>query len=318
MLTTRLQRHIGLGLIITAAIAGCNEPQEEISLAPEPPDYYKSLPPGERALVKLTDPSQFPDVTLIRSPTNRGFSAGNNLGAAGAEEAHLLFLNSDTVVPPGTVRALLEFMDSRPGCVAVGPRLISPDGTLQWSCRTFPGPLNTLLEGLWLDRLFPRSRFFGRPRMTWFDHARSATVDYVSGAAMLVSRQAFEAAGGWPEEYFFYAEDADLCYLMRRAGGEVCFFGGVEVVHVGGASASQASAQTILQAHRSLLLFAMRTGGPAQLLLQRLATILTTIPRLIGAILILPFAMVRGRASPACSRIATYARVLRASLSRLP
>jgi len=61
VLFIRLQRHIGLGLIIAAAIAGCSEPQEEISFAPEPPDYFKPLPPGERALVKLTDPSQFPD-----------------------------------------------------------------------------------------------------------------------------------------------------------------------------------------------------------------------------------------------------------------
>ena len=64
--------------------------------------------------------SGFPGISLVASSTNLGFSGGNNLGAADAQEPYLLFLNSDTIVPAGTVGALLGFMDEHPDCAAAG------------------------------------------------------------------------------------------------------------------------------------------------------------------------------------------------------
>lgn len=260
----------------------------------------------------------FPKVSLVQAERNLGFSAGNNLGTRGAEESYLLFLNSDTRVPVGAVQALVAFLEQTPEAAAVGPRLLSPDGSLQWSCRSFPGPVNTVLEGFWLDRLFPTSRFLGRPRMTWLDHTQTVAVDYVQGAALLVRREAFEAVGGWPEAYFFYAEDADLCYSLKRRCGPVYYHGAVAITHVGGASAAKASEQTTLQAHRSVLLFALRTGGALRLFLQRLATVKVTLPRLLASSLAALFAPGRARGDHLRRQRRLYARVLKIALSRLP
>jgi hypothetical protein len=258
-----------------------------------------------------------PGLTLIPTATNVGFSAGNNLGVVGAEEPFVLFLNADTVISTGAIAGLLEFLDGHPDCVAVGPRLVCPDGRLQWSCRTFPGPLNTLLEGLWLDRLFPRSRLFGRSRMTWFDHTRSAEVEYVAGAAILIRRDAFVRVGGWPEAYHFYAEDADLCYSLRRTGGQVWFDGCHEIVHVGGASARQQSLRTTIEAHRSVLLFALRTGGRWRLSLQRAATLVTTLPRFLAAALAAPVLFAIGRRAQAAYALRKYLGAIHVALSPL-
>jgi len=259
---------------------------------------------------------EFPGVTLIESAENRGFSAGNNLGTRDAQEPLLLFLNSDTLVPPGALPALLAFMRDHPDCAAVGPRLTDPDGTPQHSCRTFPGPLNTLLEGFWLDRLAPRSRLLGRPRMTWLDPLATATVDYVSGAALLVRREAFEAVGGWPEEYFFYAEDADLCRQLAARGSKVCYRGEVAIVHLGGASAQQ-STRAAIEAHRSVLIFALRSRGAGGLLLQRLATLAVTVPRLVLAALSLPVAGAMRHGGQAWDRLRLLCRVVAVAVGPL-
>jgi len=204
----------------------------------------------------------------------------------------------------------LRFLSEHPGAVAVGPRLVSADGSVQMSCGAFPGPLNTLLSGLWLDRLLPRSRFFGRPNMTWLDHSQTVQVQYLQGAALMLRREAFEAVGGWPEEYFFYAEDADLCRQLQERGGEVWFHGAVSITHIGGASAKKASEWATLEAHRSVLLFALRAGGPGRLVLQRLATILVTLPRLLGAAVLLLPAAAAGKGPLLWRATRVYAKVL--------
>lgn len=253
---------------------------------------------------------RFPEVTVLQNPENRGFAAGNNVGCVGAQEPILLFLNSDTVVPPGAIGGLLRFLAQHPRAVAVGPRLLSPDGTVQLSCGSFPGPLNTLLRGLWLDRLLPGSRFFGRPDLRWLDRTQTAPVEYLQGAALMIRREALEAVGGWPEEYFFYGEDADLCRRLWERGGEVWFHGAVSITHIGGASARKVSDWATLEAHRSVLLFALRSGGPRRLLLQRLATIAVTLPRLVGAAVLLVPAIPLGRGPALWRAIRVYAKVL--------
>jgi len=254
---------------------------------------------------------RFPWVTLVQSDDNRGFSAGNNLGMVDAAEEYALFLNSDTVVPAGAVGRLLEFVKSHDDCSAAGPRLENPDGSPQPSCRTFPGPLNTLIEGFWLDRLLPRSRLLGRPRMTWLTHHETVPVDYVAGAALMVRREEFEQVGGWPQAYFFYAEDAELCRALAAGGRKVYFTGDIAITHIGGASAGLQSLWTTIQAHRSVLLFSLRNGGPGRLLLHRIALTLTTLPRLLGALLLWPLAGLQGKGSGTRQRIAVYAGALR-------
>ena len=173
----------------------------------------------------------FPDVQLIRSPENLGFARGNNLGIRAADPGtpYLLLLNSDTLVKPGALTALVRFMDAYPEAGAVGPRLLRPDGTPQPYAFGGDPTLRYLLRR-GLKRLL-----FHRYLHDWAMN-ETLTVDWVSGACMLVRRAAIEQVGLLDENMFMYFEDSDWCLRMRQAGWKVYYHPQAEIVHLGGQS----------------------------------------------------------------------------------
>jgi N-acetylglucosaminyl-diphospho-decaprenol L-rhamnosyltransferase len=204
-----------------------------------------------------------PDVTVVVTGANLGFGSGVNRGVEEATGDQLLILNPDTVVEPGTVKALVEALDRDPGLAAVGPRIENVDGTLYPSVRSFPN-LWVATGHAFLGMVWPRNPFSRRYRMLDWDHSRpAAAVDWVSGACMLVRRSAFEAVGGFDEGYFMYVEDVDLCWRLARAGWRIGYEPSGRVVHALGASSRLMPYRMIAAHHRSLLRFASRTttGG---------------------------------------------------------
>jgi GT2 family glycosyltransferase len=195
-------------------------------------------------------------VELIRAPRNGGFSYGCNLGAARAQAPFLLFLNPDARIGRGALRALRENLLAHPDAALAGPRILEPGGRLAWSQRRFPRHRSTYAQALFLHRLWPLA--------TWSDelirdpaaYARPGTPDWVSGACMLVRRNAFEAVGGFDEDFFLYCEDTDLCRRLRDAGHTVRFEPSAEARHVGGASSG--SGETQAMAARSRVLYARK------------------------------------------------------------
>ena len=101
---------------------------------------------------------EFPYVRLMRVPANEGFAAGVNRGARGAQTPFLLLLNPDSVVDPGFVDRLCEWLRDQPDVGVVGPRLLNADGSVQGSARRFPD-FTTALAGRssWLTRVLPRN-----------------------------------------------------------------------------------------------------------------------------------------------------------------
>lgn len=206
---------------------------------------------------------RFPQVRLIGNSVNAGFARANNQGARACVGDFLLLLNTDTEVRAGALEALVSFLTAHGGIGIAGARLVSADGSVQSSCRTEPCLINALLEALGLTRLAPRSRLFGRPEMTWFDHQSVADVDYVSGACLLIRRDLWERLGGFDEGFFFYGEDADLCRRARQAGSRVVYFPGAEVLHLGGASAARVGPRKAIEGYRAVLRFARKHHGLA-------------------------------------------------------
>ncbi len=260
----------------------------------------------------------YPQATLLPLGRNLGFAAANNRGAQMAKGRHLLFLNADTAVPVGVLSTLCDFLDERTDAAVVGPRMRSVDGELQYTARTFPGPLNSFLEYSFLDRLLPGFRPFGRPRLTYLNHRQTQPVEYVAGACLMICREYFRRIGGWCEEYLFYAEDADLCAEVKKAGGVVYYYGDLGITHIGGASAEKMPLAATLEAHRSVFLFVKRQRGSSALVAQRLVTIGGVVPRLLLSALAVPFAGLLGRRAAVLPKIVTYARVLGLCFSRQP
>jgi len=230
----------------------------------------------------------FPQVHLIRSPVNGGFSCGNNLGlrafgfhpccSPGQEvrasegqydpaqpiarpliqlerPTYALLLNPDTVVPSGALSGLLAFMDAHPEAGIVGPKLLLMDGSLDLACRRgFPTPEVSLWRMIGLSKLFPHSPRFGRYNMTFLDPDRVAEVDAVVGACMLLRAKAIEQVGLLDETFFMYGEDLDWAKRIKDVGWKVYYNPQVIVHHVKRA-ASQHSARAQIEFNRAMRVF---------------------------------------------------------------
>ncbi len=175
---------------------------------------------------------QFPEVKLICNTQRQGFAANNNTGAQASSAPLLLFLNPDTEVPPGSLRALLKVAASHPECGVFGSRLLDAEGEVERSMGRFP-----TLTSIFLDRLLqhlpvlqPLLERFSQRHYRGYERARR--VDWVTGAALWIRREILDQAGGWDGvNFFMYYEDVDLCYRARQAGYQVLYAPQSELYH---------------------------------------------------------------------------------------
>jgi len=183
---------------------------------------------------------RFPDVRLIEQE-NKGMGGGNNAGMRAADGRYFFLLNSDAWVVNDplvgdTLEGLVAFADEHPEAAVVGPKLLNTDGTLQRSARGEPTLWRLATEYLAIRKLAPHSGRLNPLYRGDFEHDRVEEVDWLSGSALLVRRQAADAVGLFDEDFFMFSEEVDWMTRFRRAGWKVLFFPGAEVVHVGGAS----------------------------------------------------------------------------------
>ncbi len=212
---------------------------------------------GSAEMVK----QDFAQAILIRNIRNMGFAAANNQGMAVAKGRYVLLLNSDTVVLDNAIAKAVEFADGHPGAAVTGCRVLNSDGSLQPTCFMFPSLLNMVLAASYLYKLLPRSRFFGRERMTWWDRDDERDVEVVTGCMMLVRRSAIEEVGVMDERYFMYCEETDWCYRFRRAGWCVIFTPSAEIIHLGGQSSRKVRKEMLIQLKLSVLKFMKKHHG---------------------------------------------------------
>ncbi len=198
-------------------------------------------------------------VRVIRNLRNVGFGPANNIGAAAARGRYLLLVNTDCFVADNLPRKLARRLDALPPAAVVGPRLLNPDGTLQPSCHNFPTPLIFFLEQSQLWRVLRRVPAVARRLQIAAPHIRPARVDWLSGACLMIRREAFEAVGGFDPAFFFYWEETDLCRRLHAAGWDVVFAPEATAVHVGGGSSSPA---LLPEYFRGLYRFYRKYRGP--------------------------------------------------------
>ncbi len=175
--------------------------------------------------------AEFTQVTLVRSAENVGFARATNLGYEKARGEYILLLNPDTVVKPGAIAAVLEFMQKEPSAGVAGCRIVGADGHVQKSVFPFPTVGRNLAQTFFLDRLLFPDR---KPRF-YYGH-EPKRVDCVGGAFMMVRRAALKSGPLLNPDYFMYAEEKDLCLRLKRAGWSTWFVPKGEIVHYGGKS----------------------------------------------------------------------------------
>lgn len=214
-----------------------------------------------------------PDVAVVDAGANVGYAAGANRGIAATTAPVVAVCNPDLELKPGTGAAMLAVFDD-PRVGAAGPRIRNLDGSVYPSARRHASLVDAgghaLLGGAW-----PRNPFTRRYRELDADPGVPRDVDWVSGAALWLRREAIDVIGGWDEGFFMYMEDVDVCWRLRQAGWRVRYEPGGEVVHRQGLSTDRRPSRMIVEHHRSVYRFAAkRWQGPRRLLLAPVAVLL--------------------------------------------
>jgi GT2 family glycosyltransferase len=213
---------------------------------------------GSAAMVR----ERHPWVRLLEGD-NIGFGGAVNRVAARTATPWIAAANADVELTDGALAAMLEAGATHPSAGAVAPQLVLPDGRIQHSVHPFPTLALTLIFNLGLAEAIPalgdRLAIEGR-----WDATRPRNVDWALGAFLLVRREAWEAAGGFDERQWMYAEDLDLAWRLRRAGWRTWFEPAAVVRHAGGAATAKAwGAESTEQWIWSTYAWMLRRRGPA-------------------------------------------------------
>jgi GT2 family glycosyltransferase len=172
-------------------------------------------------------------VQLIRSPTNSGFSGGHNQALAASEAEFFLILNSDALIKPGMLRALVESGRANPDYGFIAPQIVFDDGGIQNSCFRFHSPLSELVRAA---RSGPVTRLLRRYDTYIGSVPDPADIDWASFACILLRSQMVRTIGPMDEGYFLYFEDVEYCLRGRRAGWKIRQETDAKVVHLRGGS----------------------------------------------------------------------------------
>lgn len=199
--------------------------------------------------------SRFPLVTFIANRDNRGFSCANNQAIRQAQSEYVLLLNPDTVVGEDVLQAAVDFMDSHPDAGGVGVKMLTDDGRMAWeSRRGVPTLMTSFYKMVGLCKLFPRSRVFGKYYMRYLDENEVNRIEIMSGAFMMLRRQALEEVGLLDETFFMYGEDIDLSYRLLEAGYNNYYLPR-SIIHYKGESTQKTSFYYVRNFYNAMLIF---------------------------------------------------------------
>lgn len=195
----------------------------------------------------------FPDIRLISNEINEGYTRPMNQSLGSAQGRFLMQLNPDTVILPGTLDRLIDYMDEHPLVGICSPKVLNSDGTFQRQCRRGePRPLAMLGYFFKLTKLFPNNQALGGYLMEYLDEDATSEVVAVSGSCMLIRKEVFAEIGYLDEQFFAYQEDTDFCLRAREAGWAVYYFPEAKIIHYGGQGGSRVEPyRSIIEWHRS-------------------------------------------------------------------
>ena len=180
---------------------------------------------------------EFPQLTLIRSTINTGFSGGNNLGAKQSNADHILLLNPDTVVLNGAIDKLYQFAQLKPDNGLWGGITLNNDLSINthnaWSK---PTTMTLLFSALGLSKLFSKSCFFNNANYGCWQRDTIKEVDIIQGCFFLTTRDLWDKLGGLDESFFMYGEEADYCLKTINLGFQPIITPKATIIHHGGAS----------------------------------------------------------------------------------
>lgn len=182
---------------------------------------------------------KYPHVILIRNATNLGFGKANNIGMKQSRGRYICLLNSDVRVLPNCLQNLVNFMEQNKSIGISSPLTLSPNMSIQDTCRKLPNLWNNVCDLLYLNKLFPKSDSLSGEHMMFFDHRSTRKVEGLAGCCLMIRKAALDRVGLFDEQFFIYFEETDLCKRFGQAGWDIVFYPDASIVHHHGASASK-------------------------------------------------------------------------------
>jgi O-antigen biosynthesis protein len=203
--------------------------------------------------------AKFPQVHLIANKENLGFSKANNQAMRLANGEYILLLNPDTVVEEDTFVKVVEFMDAHPDAGGLGVRMLDGKGKfLPESKRGLPTPAVAFFKIFGISKLFPKLRLFGRYHLGYLDEFETNEIEILSGAFMLMRKEALDKVGLLDEAFFMYGEDIDLSYRIVLGGYKNYYFPETRIIHYKGESTKKSSVNYVFVFYRAMIIFARK------------------------------------------------------------
>lgn len=181
--------------------------------------------------------SNYKWVKLIETGQNLGFAKGNNRARSAIRSDHVLFLNTDVIVPKKTISTTLKYLiENKLGAITC--KLILADGTLDKDARRsfitpWVGFVHLFLK---LDRIFPKSKLFAKYWYGYISPDSVHEVDAIQGAYFLAPKILLDKVGWFDEDYFLDGEDIDLSWKIRQEGYKIVYYPKVSIIHLKGAT----------------------------------------------------------------------------------
>lgn len=197
----------------------------------------------------------YPQVHFIENAENVGFACANNEAIRRSAGRYVLLLNPDTIVTEHTFSDCLALLDSRPEVGGLGTYMLRTDGSFAFeSRRGLPTPFVAFCKMSGLSKLFPYSRTFGRYYLRYLDEHEVNDIEIISGAFMMLRREALERVGLLDESFFMYGEDIDLSYRLLKGGYKNCFIPS-PILHYKGESTEKSSFRYVYTFYNAMQLF---------------------------------------------------------------
>jgi GT2 family glycosyltransferase len=179
---------------------------------------------GSTAPDTLRIAQEYPEAKVLYTGRNLGFAGGNNVALPHTKGEYLFFVNNDTVIPPNTLGALVQFCAQRPAIGALSPLLCY--------YKTDDGPDLIQYAGMTrVSAITARNRIIGEREPDTGQFTQPTQTAYAHGAAMLIPRRVLDTVGPMDEGFFLYYEELDWCERIRRAGFEIWVNPTVRIYH---------------------------------------------------------------------------------------
>lgn len=192
---------------------------------------------GTGAMIK----EKFPEVQFLVQEKNEGFGKSHNRAIGSMEAKYYFVLNPDTTFVLGQhiLKRMYEFMEKNPKVGMMGPKVVYPDDSLQYSCYRFPTFWQPLYSRTKLGKSGRGQKIADHFFMKDFDHNATLPVDWIMGSAMFVRKAAIDEVGVFDDRYWMYAEDSDWCRRMWEKNWAVYYVHDIVIRHIHGRSSAK-------------------------------------------------------------------------------